>query len=369
MASSNQGQKFLSPHESIKNWIIQGHDQWLELFIPGYISSLEISDQYRFFFLSQLIAIEYNNEWMILKLQEWYDDYFKNDGTTWSVRLLDDNGIPDEMVKILFEVYNISIMEVAQALLKFVEPMVMTWMNRLIDLHHETISHEQWWQLVHERENMVDGPIIDDFLVYLENKVAATSEAVPEPGYIIDNPPDTYAEIIDDVGDALEKQEELRRRGVPTLITYPEIERIQKSISLFRTFGPVHISYNDTLKEWDDCSNYGGCRMFLCQCAENDEGIDDWFLGHCDVCLRIIPDRRWAIRRPLSQGSWEGCHCSEACAIRGILNATPDVGRNDVNGYDSYESWEKLKNETTILEQYMLQQVVQDLEKNGIYKA
>lgn len=85
---------------------------------------------------------------------------------------------------------------------------------------------------------------------------------------------------------------------------------LEDSIELFRVAGPVNVASNADLTEKRVCAQYGGCRMLLCDCFD-----EDWFLEHCQVCLRKIRSARWALRRPIETGSWKGCYCSPACLL------------------------------------------------------
>ena len=90
----------------------------------------------------------------------------------------------------------------------------------------------------------------------------------------------------------------------------------------------------------EETNTYGGCRMFTCmhfETDENDETPDDWFTGVCDQCMINIPNKIYAVRRPLYGGGWVGCFHSWDCVqdylVRG---ADPDdvemVKRNEREG-------------------------------------
>lgn len=105
----------------------------------------------------------------------------------------------------------------------------------------------------------------------------------------------------------------------------------------FQEFGPVNSIYtvNPHLLDSDhECVKYGGCRMLLCnefeELATDGEEIDfmgvdydtqisDWFRDSCDVCLKKISNRRYALRLPLCNGGWRGCYCSFEC-MKGLAN-------------------------------------------------
>lgn len=87
---------------------------------------------------------------------------------------------------------------------------------------------------------------------------------------------------------------------------------------LQRILGPANPLAGADLTLDEDCSKYGGCRMLLCTCFEEnpdveDERVDDWFTGMCDACERTITKRWYAVRMPLDSGGWQGCFCSVSC--------------------------------------------------------
>lgn len=96
----------------------------------------------------------------------------------------------------------------------------------------------------------------------------------------------------------------------------------------FREYGPVNMMsgiYNQHAPL--ECTQYGGCRMLLCnefETTTEDNETDimaadeylvstDWFSKKCEVCKKIITQRHHAIRAPLLHGGWRGCYCSFIC--------------------------------------------------------
>ena len=85
-----------------------------------------------------------------------------------------------------------------------------------------------------------------------------------------------------------------------------------------RVHGPANPLLGADLTLDDVCSTYGGCRMLLCTCFEEDEEYEeeraeDWYTGMCDGCDRSISKRWYAVRLPLAGGGWRGCYCSTRC--------------------------------------------------------
>lgn len=109
-------------------------------------------------------------------------------------------------------------------------------------------------------------------------------------------------------------------------------------IPLFQQFGPVNTIYTlspGLIDPDSDCAKGGGCRMLSCTCFENmyadGDEIDimtaddqlytpDWFIGHCEICLKKIRSRRYAIRFPLPHGGWKGCYCGFDCMEEDITD-------------------------------------------------
>ena len=98
---------------------------------------------------------------------------------------------------------------------------------------------------------------------------------------------------------------------VETLNLYDDME-------IQRVHGPANPLLGADLTLDDVCSTYGGCRMLLCTCFEEDEEYEeeraeDWYTGMCDGCDRAIAQRWYAVRLPLAGGGWRGCYCSTRC--------------------------------------------------------
>lgn len=98
-----------------------------------------------------------------------------------------------------------------------------------------------------------------------------------------------------------------------------EVLSLYDDKELQRIHGPANPQIGTNLTDPDDeCCVYGGCRMLLCTCFEEDqemeeERADDWYKGMCDGCDRTISKRWYALRLPLAGGGWRGCYCSTRC--------------------------------------------------------
>jgi hypothetical protein len=97
-----------------------------------------------------------------------------------------------------------------------------------------------------------------------------------------------------------------------------EVMSLYEDKELQRIHGPANPLIGADLTIDDECSTYGGCRMLLCTCFEEDEEYEeerasDWYTGMCDGCDRSIAKRWYAVRFPLSGGGWKGCYCSTRC--------------------------------------------------------
>ena len=85
---------------------------------------------------------------------------------------------------------------------------------------------------------------------------------------------------------------------------------------LFWIYGPSNPLVNQDLTLDTPSAKYGGCRMFLCDLFDynqEDDYLEDWFLGYCEECLLKIQYRHYAVRMPREHGGWQGCFCSWKC--------------------------------------------------------
>lgn len=92
----------------------------------------------------------------------------------------------------------------------------------------------------------------------------------------------------------------------------------ERSIEMYQTYGPAN-----PLKQrfpGDTCleckfSDDGICYMLKCRCLEydpeDDEYVEDWFIGRCNECDSIIEDRSQAWRIPDIYGGFKGCYCED----------------------------------------------------------
>lgn len=98
-----------------------------------------------------------------------------------------------------------------------------------------------------------------------------------------------------------------------------EVLSLYDDKELQRIYGPANPQIGADLTDHEnECCVYGGCRMLLCTCFEEDpereeERADDWYTGMCDGCDRAIRHRWYAVRLPLAGGGWRGCYCSTRC--------------------------------------------------------
>ena len=60
-------------------------------------------------------------------------------------------------------------------------------------------------------------------------------------------------------------------------------------------------------------AKYGGGRMFLTNIFdynEEDDYVEEWFVGYCEQCLLRIEKKCHAVRMPAVSGGWKGCFSS-----------------------------------------------------------
>lgn len=108
---------------------------------------------------------------------------------------------------------------------------------------------------------------------------------------------------------------------------------LSNSAELARLYGPSNKAAGMDYTIDSPCTKFGGCRMLICECYE-----EDWFLGYCQVCLKKIPYKTWAMRLPILTGSWTGCFCSPGCALYKVESEGEPM---DV--YLLSNIWEKIK--------------------------
>lgn len=108
---------------------------------------------------------------------------------------------------------------------------------------------------------------------------------------------------------------------------------LQKDTELFRILGPCHPvdgRWELDMEGGYICQRNGGCRMMTC--IENEDEDDelglrfeqphlfDWFTGSCDVCLRPIEKKHYAVRALAEQGGFIGCFCSPEHALSSLCS-------------------------------------------------
>jgi hypothetical protein len=110
-------------------------------------------------------------------------------------------------------------------------------------------------------------------------------------------------------------------------VIFPSEDDIEDDSVLFAIYGPTNTNLDQYVRPnyENECSRYGGCRMFLCVCNEQEDPLgqdyseleetnyEDWFTGNCQSCHSKIKYRHYAIREPQIQGGWRGCFCSIKC--------------------------------------------------------
>lgn len=130
-----------------------------------------------------------------------------------------------------------------------------------------------------------------------------------------------------------EASKDEKQRLLAPILKNNRQEEMRESEDLFHLFGPSFPVIGIDFSIKTPCTKWGGCRMFLCICAEkfdddedviyNDDSID-WFRQNCDYCHLFIgeetkdariPKRQWAVRKPRAEGGWIGCYCSWKCVI------------------------------------------------------
>lgn len=113
-------------------------------------------------------------------------------------------------------------------------------------------------------------------------------------------------------------------------------QNLEPDKRLFRILGPCNPQLDADLDLDHVCYRFGGCRMFTCVEFEHWDDFDpdielgepDWFTGNCDWCTLKIPNRYYAVRRPLSRGGWQGCYCSITC----LKEEVDETYSNDILG-------------------------------------
>lgn len=252
----------------------------------------------------------------------------------------------------------------------------------IINTYFPDISHETWNTLFGLTEDVEEEEYENQLLrEYFRVKLAESGTFSRRPDWVQTNLPEsiiqpiteeipTVKEAVDLLIADLQKkivvsdnssedqkdfniESELRETLISQYAISSVIEKIQmlapvkplpiiNDIPLFQEFGPVNTIYTlrpSLIDPTDNCSKYGGCRMFLCnefeQMYNDGDEIDimtaddqiniDWFRRSCDKCLRKISKRHYAIRQPLRHGGWRGCYCSFECMEDDIDNSQTAV--------------------------------------------
>jgi hypothetical protein len=120
---------------------------------------------------------------------------------------------------------------------------------------------------------------------------------------------------------------------------------------LFWIYGPTNPLVNQDLTLNTPSAKYGGCRMFLCDLFdynEEDDYLEDWFLGYCEECLLRIPYRHYSVRMPREHGGWQGCFCSWKCVQERQKFIEIDSGEPNLLLKDMIEAFAKKTEEVGI---------------------
>jgi hypothetical protein len=230
------------------------------------------------------------------------------------------------------------------------------------------LSNEDWNLLYQLTDDTEDEEYPNQMLrAFFQTKSAETGENIPRPSWVIDAPtlplPDiphglpSVREAVDLIladmknrmmaetedGESVDIQHgaEIREALISQYAVSTVTEKIQMlatvksfpsldSTALFREYGPINTIYSVSSSHDPThvCAKYGGCAMLLCTEFEeidaNGDDFDlmtveehlediDWYRGSCDICLKKIPYRHYAVRLPLLHGGWKGCYCSFDC--------------------------------------------------------
>jgi len=148
--------------------------------------------------------------------------------------------------------------------------------------------------------------------------------------------------------------------------------KLSSDEELFKRYGPVNTLVSDRLDMDHKCSDYGGCRMFLCTCMEGNKYLDyedcdsDWFYHMCQWDMKFIPSRSWAWRIPLPIGGWRGCYCSEECARNAASTVVEPIMGVQHNNLTE-EEVENIYASLTLVIHNGINAMARDLKRIGVY--
>jgi hypothetical protein len=149
-----------------------------------------------------------------------------------------------------------------------------------------------------------------------------------------------------------------RKKLIEPFYNQKRSDDLNNNKELFSIVGPSNalqgIKYGDNDHV---CFKYGGCRMYFCNCFEQDDDNDDykniypniptWFKGRCDTCGKEISKRIHSVRKPLSSGGWMGTFCSMTCLRKSEINSLDELNKiliqrleNDLNNYQIWDRYE-----------------------------
>jgi len=215
----------------------------------------------------------------------------------------------------------------------------------------EEVEEEEEEKIVKEKEEYTQVP---EFIITFEGEPPSNEELMnKEPKHIVFKLPDTegalelvtrgletYGIRVEEIEQAKEEfrkayehaNDEERYKLVEDAYINKIREELKTDQELFRIFGPVNILRNANLLGDRPCEKWGGCRALTCLEFENtnDEFEEfeedpyapystvDWFTGQCDICMKRIEKKCYALRKPLLEGGWIGCYDSFECILNSI---------------------------------------------------
>jgi hypothetical protein len=154
------------------------------------------------------------------------------------------------------------------------------------------------------------------------------------------------------------KTKEERKKLIEPFNTQRRSDELNNNKELFSVVGPSNELLDVKYGKTDHiCFKYGGCRMYFCNCFEQDDDNNDyqhiypniptWFTGRCLTCGREIAKKIYAVRKPLSSGGWKGTFCSMTCLRKSESNSLDEMSRtlidrleNDLNTYQIWDRYE-----------------------------
>jgi hypothetical protein len=180
------------------------------------------------------------------------------------------------------------------------------------------------------------------------------------------------------------KNNEERKALIEPFNTQRRSDELNDNKELFSIVGPSNALLGVKYGKVDHvCFKYGGCRMYFCNCFEQEDENDDyehiypniptWFKGRCETCGREISKRIHAVRKPLSSGGWKGTFCSMTCLRKSESNSLDEMTKilmnrleDDLNNFEIWDRYEiDVEDEIKKLENtdYNALNLIQDKDK------